>query len=464
MPPKRPELELAKMKMNHTVCSSAFVAGLLVSNSALAQDVSVGADASAAATTETAQAETAAETESDAAAVEEAAAVDEEAAAEVEEAEAEAEEAAAEDEEAAAEDEEAAAEVEEAVAEEVVEEEEEEGGASIMVFADGYAAFQTAKSGVGAGGGVYSSSSPSGTAQSGFGLNFLGLDLGYDGGEWGLTGSIRAGTGVYQYGVGILGGSVDGVTGIGITNAFATWRPVEGLAIDLGVFGTIYGAEVAESWMNLNYTRGELYFNYQPFWHTGLRAEYATGDFVFRALVVNDANTATLEQGAINGGLQAGYDNGTFGLIVGGLQSFAPDTSAANTDFLDTFFDVVLTVNAGDLSVVGNFDLNVGYATSEFWGASLAAGYAFTDSFGVALRGEYLSNNDGLLDGGSDSLITGTLTIDTKPAGSENFVVRWDNRVEAAAEDAFSNLAGDPNDTAVWFSSTIGVAAFADLL
>jgi len=52
-----------------------------------------------------------------------------------------------------------------------------------------------------------------------FGLNWLGLDLGYDGGEWGLTGSIRAGTGVYQYGVGILGGSVDGVTGIGITNA-----------------------------------------------------------------------------------------------------------------------------------------------------------------------------------------------------------------------------------------------------
>lgn len=451
------------MKMNHTVLSSALFAGVFVSSNVFAQEVSVGTSASTTASTETAPAP-AAEAEANAEAGEAAAEADE-AKAETAEAEAEAKEAEAEAVEAEAEADEAEAEAVEAVAEEVVEEEaEEEGGASILVFADAYAAFQTAKSGVGTGGGVYSSNSPSGTAQSGFGLNWLGLDLGYDGGEWGVTGSIRAGDGVYQYGVGSLGGNIDGVTGIGITNAYATWRPVDGLAIDLGVFGTIYGAEVAESWKNLNYTRGELYFNYQPFWHTGLRVEYATGDFVIRGLVVNDANTSTLEQGAINGGLQGGYNNGTFGLLVGALQSFAPDTSAANTGFLDTFFDVVLTANVGDLSIVGNFDLNVGYATSDFWGASLAAGYAFTDSFGVALRGEYLSNTDGLLDGGSDSLVTGTLTIDTKPTGSENFVVRWDNRVEAAAEDAFSNLEGDPNDTNMWFSSTLGVAAYADLL
>ncbi len=343
--------------------------------------------------------------------------------------------------------------------------EEEAGGASLFVFADGYAAFQTTKSGTCCGGGVYSSVGPDGTAQSGFGLNWLGVDFGYDGGKWGVTGSLRAGDALYQYGVGTLGGSIDGVTAIGITNAFATWKPVDGLKFDLGTFGTIYGAEVAESWNNLNYTRGELYFNYQPFWHTGLRAEYAPGDFVIRALVVNDPNSSNLNTGAVNGGLQLGYANDNFGLFLGGLQTFAPKTSAAYSGFLDTFFDVVLTVNAGGFSLIGNFDLNVGYETTDFWGASLAAGYAFTDAFGVALRGEYLSTANGALFGTDDNenLTTLTLTLDTKPTGAENFVVRWDNRVEFASESAYGELDGTGTDSA-WFSSTLGVVAYADLL
>ncbi len=442
------------MKIKPIIVSSAALAGLsFLSGSAFAQEEAAPAEAAPA----EAEGEAAASAEGS---LSVGSATEGEAAAEAPAEEVAAEEAPAEEEEAPVEEP-----AEEAATEEAPEEEaaEEEGGASVFVFADAYAAFQTAKSGAGAGGGVYSSNSPSGTAQSGFGINWLGIDLGYDGGKWGLTGSVRAGDGVYQYGVGTLGGDIGGVTGIGITNAYATWKPVDGLAIDLGIFGTIYGAEVAESWANLNYTRGELYFNYQPFWHTGLRAEYATGDLVFRALVVNDPNSSTLENGAVNVGLQAGYDNGTFGIIGGALQSLKPESSANYSGFLDTFFDVVATVNAGDFSLVGNFDLNVGYETADFWGASLAAGYAFTDSFGAAVRGEYLSTTDGLLDGGADSLITGTLTLDTKPTGDENFVVRWDNRIEVAGEDAYGNLKGD-DVTDMWFSSTIGVVAYADLL
>ena len=46
---------------------------------------------------------------------------------------------------------------------------------------------------------------------------------------------------------------------------------------------------------------------------------------------------------------------------------------------------VVLTANAGDFSLVGNFDINVGSEAAAFWGASLAAGYAFTPQFGMAV-------------------------------------------------------------------------------
>ena len=345
-----------------------------------------------------------------------------------------------------------------AVAEVVEAVEEEEGGASLFVFADAWMGWQTSKSGgsrdaalAGVGGGdVYATKGPGGTPESGFGLSWLGADLGYDGGMWAVTGSLRFGDAVAQYGTGTLGP---------ITNAYVSLRPVEGLSFDVGAFGTIYGAEVAESWNNLNYTRGELYFNFQPFWHTGIRAQYETGGFVARVLVANDANKSNLGQGAVNAGLQLGYSNDTFGILAGGLQSLKPDTTVANGGFIDTFFDVVATLNVGDFSLVGNFDLNVGYEAADFWGASLAAGYSFVPAFGIALRGEYLAFT------GDADLITGTLTLDVKPVPDvENFVVRWDNRIEVAnSDDVYLNTAGD-GTTDMWFGSTLGFVAYADLL
>ena len=45
---------------------------------------------------------------------------------------------------------------------------------------------------------------------------------------------------------------------------------------------------MAESWQNMNYTRGALYFAMQPFWHTGLRGSYQVSDSLgLTALVVN---------------------------------------------------------------------------------------------------------------------------------------------------------------------------------
>ena len=91
-----------------------------------------------------------------------------------------------------------------------------------------------------------------------------------------------------------------------------------------------------------------------------------------------------------------------------------------------------------------------------FWGASLAAGYQFTPMVGAALRGEVIGD-----DAGNDLTATGTLTLDVKPVPNvDNFVVRWDNRFEYS-EGAYDSAA-DPAD--VWFGSTVGFVAYADLL
>jgi hypothetical protein len=430
--------------------SSAILAGILIPSLAFAQAAEPAAEAAPAE-------EAAAEEEAAEAVVAEEEAAEEEAAEEEAAEEEVAEEEAAEEEVAEdAAEEEAAEELIEEVVEavevaEAIEAVEEEGGPSLFAFVDGYGGWQSAEATT-RGGGVYAQNGPGSGAQNGFGLNWLGVDMAYDGGEWALNGSLRFGDAVATYGTGTLGP---------ITNAYATWRPSDDISIDAGVFGTIYGAEVAESWQNLNYTRGELYFNYQPFWHTGVKAEYTTGDWTLRGLVANKANNSNLNQNPLEVGVQAVYDGiDDVSVAIGALQTTAPN--AAGTDFVDTFADLVVVYSKDKLTVVGNADFNAGYGdnTEMFWGASLAAGYQFAPAFGAAVRGEIMGDdNNGA--GDDDLIVTGTVTLDVKPVpGSDNFVVRWDNRFEYS-EGAY-DAATDPAD--VWFGSTVGFVAYADLL
>ena len=61
-----------------------------------------------------------------------------------------------------------------------------------------------------------------------------------------------------------------------------------------------------ESWSNVNYSRGALYYAMQPFWHTGLRANYAINDkFGVNAMIVNGVNNAFENNKSPTLGLQA---------------------------------------------------------------------------------------------------------------------------------------------------------------
>jgi hypothetical protein len=109
-----------------------------------------------------------------------------------------------------------------------------------------------------------------------------------------------------------------------------------------------------------------------------------------------------------------------------------------------------------------------------FWGVSLAAGYQATDLFGIALRGELLSDSDNQLFKATrenfnvtfptteqTNVVTVTGTLDFKPVdGSNNLIIRWDNRIETSNEDIFFNRS--ENETNVWFGSTLGVVVTTD--
>jgi len=341
---------------------------------------------------------------------------------------------------------------------------------TLSLFADAYLGFGSAKTGtIAPYHRAYTHQSPpdpisgfEGGSSNWFNLSFIGLDAKFDTGVVGATALIRLGPSVP-----LFYGTDEGPAGLdSMLGGFVTIRPTEALSIDMGYFGTIYGAEVAESWRNLNYTRGGLYFAMQPFYHLGAKGTYAFSDaLAITAMVVNGAN-ALVDDDTPAFGLQLSVSpTDTFSLAIGGYYDLNEDSPSG----VETFADVVATLSVADLQLIGNFDLNVNRAgdtpgdeTVMYWGVSLAAGYAITKAVGVAVRGEYLSDNDGaiwaLADGspndGSVSVITSTATLDLKPY--PYLIVRAEGRYEKSTDDIYfsgTKLADQ------WFAAVLGVVA-----
>jgi hypothetical protein len=293
---------------------------------------------------------------------------------------------------------------------------------------------------------------------NGFALAVAGIDASYSGGKLGATVSLRLGPAVNRF---YAANMRD--TGIeSITQAYVTYKPIEQLTFDLGQFSTIYGAEVLESWKNVNYSRGALYYAMQPFWHTGLRANITVTDgFALNALIVNGVNNAYENNRSPSLGLQAVITaSDVFSLAAGYLGALNP-TQGTNGPF-QNFFDVVATVTAGGFKLVANADLNLykpaaGEDGENWWGISVAPAYAFSDMFGIGARFEYLSDSanagtawamtrtktpyiaepmDGEESGellSKATLTTLTFTVDIKPITSvANFVLRPEFRYEIA--------------------------------
>jgi hypothetical protein len=348
-----------------------------------------------------------------------------------------------------------------------------ESGLSISMFADSYYNFdwnlppQTA---LGANGSLGHTAYVN---SQGFGLAFVGLDASYSLGNVSATTSLRFGSGTqgligqYQGGVDPTTGALIGKVGLqNIWQAYVSWAPTEKLAIDLGQFATVYGAEVGESWLNLNYTRGALYFNFQPFWHTGARMTYqATDEFAVKLLLDNGVNTGLAADTRNSSKASRAPDVGVQLVYTGdGLAAYLGyygNPIKPEGRSWSHFGDLVLVGTFGDATVIFNADVGVNHQLDKgkvFYGVSLAGGYQLSDQFGVALRGEYLGAPQDLGPMGSGfagfgkHLITGTLTLDYKPA--DGLVIRLDNRLEAAELEIFATK---DNASKTYFSSVLGV-------
>jgi len=346
---------------------------------------------------------------------------------------------------------------------------------------------------------------------NGFALSWVGADLSLPAAPVGGMLSLRFGPTAQRYSTSCFSGKCDADYGLGnVKQAFASYSPVAGLTLDLGKFDTIYGAEVAESQDNMNYTRGVLYWLGQPLFHTGLRAEYqATKELAGTLLIVNGWNNSVDNNAGKSFGLQGKYATSdemlslALGYLGGperddtailtcepdfelnpasGCQAkagapggvFAVDRADSDTKGWRHFVDLVVGLNPSkDFAVLANLSYGIDnardpkesskFVASTWWGRDAGCRYDL-GQFGVGARGEYFADKDGFaiprakgtsLTADGAALMTGTLTLDADLA--PGVVLKLDNRFDWADRKLFQS--GIRKTEGSEFTSTLGFVA-----
>lgn len=325
---------------------------------------------------------------------------------------------------------------------------------------------------------------------SGFAFAWAGINLAYEGKQWGSNLELRFGPSADIY------NNNDAKVGLGyVKQAYASYKPkfLRGVwSFDLGKFDTPYGAEVADSQFNFNYTRGALNWLGQPFFHTGFRAHAALHpQFDITGIAVNGWNHSIDNNRAKSFGLQfhlqalehfdvyLGYLTGpesnqrteiqceegfTFVPIRGCIRLRDSNPEAgANKGTVSTrgvnrrwrhFVDLVLRLQPTQkLELLANGDVGYdevvidpiagNYVPIMWYGAMLSARYRFLDSFWTSLRGEWYEDPDGATSGATDAqgkatdlrLFTATLTFEYRPV--PNLIFKLDGRHDLASREIF---------------------------
>jgi len=350
---------------------------------------------------------------------------------------------------------------------------------------------------------------------NGFALAWAGLDIAHAAEPIGGTLSLRFGPSAQRYSSSCAG-KCDADYGLeNVKQAFASFRPGgenSPITLDFGKFDTIYGAEVAESQDNINYTRGVLYWLGQPAFHTGLRANLElTKRLSARAMVVNGWNNTIDNNTGKTFGAQLiahaprndahdwisvalGYLGGperddtiavqcATGSVfdASSANGCSPGTTGSSSGTVDRpgnnssgwrhFVDLVVTSDPIDsLHLVLNADYatekqrDSAFATSfsphSWFGAMLGARYLLSPIFAVAGRGEIYRDKDGVTTGSvngipitGSTIYTGTVTLDYLP--SKNLLIRLDNRLDSSTKQIFPKGVRELSGTL--FTSTLGV-------
>lgn len=235
---------------------------------------------------------------------------------------------------------------------------------------------------------------------NGFALGMADLTLSKEVGKVGFFSSLSFGP--RAEGIGYAIGS-DGRSWASLRQLYVYYKPIEKLKFTLGTFNTHIGYELNEP-SNMNYSLSYM-FSYGPFFHTGLKAEYAlTSELTAMVGIFDDTDSKTDVVAGKHIGAQLAYSKGNFKGYLNYLGGKETEFTTINQ------FDLVATYQVNQQFGLGMNVTNKNVKPKELdainWtGAALYANYAVSDKLTLAFRGEYLSDKDGILFGTTDQSI-----------------------------------------------------------
>lgn len=211
----------------------------------------------------------------------------------------------------------------------------------------------------------------------------------------------NADLGNYGNAIGPLGGT----TALAIKQAYFTYKPTDKLSFTAGQFGTHIGYEVIDAPINYHYSLSNL-FNNGPFYHIGVKANYAFSDKVaLMAGIVNNVDQLN-DNNRAKGLISQLYlqPKSGWNVYVNWIRS---NEAAANNGRnvagayytmldLTTSWQITEKTLLGLNAATGTERAGKNLAKQQWGGVAAYANVAFTDVFSLGGRYEYFDNTSGV--------------------------------------------------------------------
>jgi hypothetical protein len=190
-------------------------------------------------------------------------------------------------------------------------------------------------------------------------------------------------------------------TMLAIKQAYVSYQVTDKFKLTAGSFGTHVGYELVDPYLNRQYSMSYM-FSYGPFFHTGVKADFAAGKSGFMVGVFNpnDLKTASFAQKML--GAQYSYaasDNWKFYLnYIGGKLSEETNLQQFDAVLLGTITDKFSVGYNGTVQTQKAKDTLGKYGESDsWWGSALYLNLDPNPKFGLSLRTELFNDKKNVL-------------------------------------------------------------------
>jgi len=269
-------------------------------------------------------------------------------------------------------------------------------------------------------------------------------------------------------------------TSLAIKQAYITLKATNKLSFTAGQFGTHIGYEVIDAPVNYNYSLSNL-FNNGPFYHIGLKAQYAFSDKVYlMAGLVNNVDRIYDNNHAkgfiaqlfvspvsgwnvyLNTAISNEADKRTNGKDSTGMYAIYDLTTTyqISSKFALGLNAVTGWQKGGFQNKLNPFATNTYTTESTNWGGvAVYANYALTDKFGLGARYDYFDNTGGaralLAADGTGTTVTSITVTGNFTLADGHVLLKPEFRLDSYNKDKFLN--GDQQLQRN--QSTLGMAA-----